>query len=457
MSGRKLNPTELKLHQSALADPQKTLTARETESLVPDANARTAAINFLLGTGLLKVLKGSGDNVSSYRAVTKKELEIKKDMSGEENMVLSHIQASGNEGIWTKHLKAKTELHQTVIDRCLKSLMQKQLIKSIKAVKHPTRKIYMLFHLQPSVEITGGPWYTDNELDTEFIKLLSSACLHYIRDRSFPKQKRSGDQSPHSQPLFPIGGAPSYPGAKQIQSFLDKSKITETELSVEHVEMLLNVLILDGEIEKVPSFGAAMWESKNKDSDGDDDEEEEANGTKRKNKSGKDSRKYKRRRTSRIDDDSSDSDIGSSKGKRRKKDERSDTASSDEGPSEKRKKKRKVGRDTDDDENTPRRRKRKQQSETERETDDDHNSPNRGSWKRSTAASYDFATADLDDSFGGAYVYRAIRQERVALGWSQAPCGGCPVFEFCKEKGPVNPRECTYYEDWLRGETVAGG
>lgn len=72
-------------------------------------------------------------------------------MSGEEAMVLSHIQASSNEGnslpimhgqelmyligIWTKHLKAKTELHQTVIDRCLKSLVQKQLVKSIKAVR----------------------------------------------------------------------------------------------------------------------------------------------------------------------------------------------------------------------------------------------------------------------------------------------------------------------------------
>ena len=41
----------------------------------------------------------------------------------------------------------------------------------------------MLAHLEPSVELTGGPWYTDNELDTEFIKLLSTACLHYIRDR----------------------------------------------------------------------------------------------------------------------------------------------------------------------------------------------------------------------------------------------------------------------------------
>lgn len=71
-------------------------------------------------------------------------------------MVLGHIQVAANEGnnvssvnniscrltprllisgIWTKHLKTKTELHQTVIDRCLKSLVQKQLIKVVKNVK----------------------------------------------------------------------------------------------------------------------------------------------------------------------------------------------------------------------------------------------------------------------------------------------------------------------------------
>jgi DNA-directed RNA polymerase III subunit RPC6 len=41
----------------------------------------------------------------------------------------------------------------------------------------------MMFHLDPSVEMTGGPWYTDNELDTEFIKLLCRACLQFIKDR----------------------------------------------------------------------------------------------------------------------------------------------------------------------------------------------------------------------------------------------------------------------------------
>ena len=101
--------------------------------------------------------------------------------------MLSHIQAAGTEGIWTKHIKAKTELHQTVIDRCLKSLTQKKLVKCISGSvqvrspsftphshniegnpQHPTSKIYMLFHLEPSTEMTGGPWYTDKELDTEF-------------------------------------------------------------------------------------------------------------------------------------------------------------------------------------------------------------------------------------------------------------------------------------------------
>jgi len=39
---------------------------------------------------------------------------------------------------------------------------------------------------------------------------------------------------------------------------LSKSKITETELGVEHVEMLLRVLELDGDIEKV-SIGVVAF------------------------------------------------------------------------------------------------------------------------------------------------------------------------------------------------------
>ncbi|WOO83674.1 putative DNA-directed RNA polymerase III subunit rpc6 [Vanrija pseudolonga] len=55
---------------------------------------------------------------------------------------------------------------------------------------------------------------------------------------------------------------------------------------------------------------------------------------------------------------------------------------------------------------------------------------------------------DLDDQ---AVVYRATRRLTIPLGQMQAPCGGCPQFNFCEEDGPVNPSGCSYFSDWLSG------
>ena len=96
-----------------------------------------------------------------------------KDLTSDEKLVLDHITGARNEGvsesrhwsaltnttrplpgIWTKTLKAKTNLHQNVVDRCLKSLAQKKLIKRV-----------------PSVNVCVDPaksWLlTDSTCDTE--------------------------------------------------------------------------------------------------------------------------------------------------------------------------------------------------------------------------------------------------------------------------------------------------
>lgn len=52
-------------------------------------------------------------------------------------------------------------------------------------------------------------------------------------------------------PLYPVSAGVSFPSAQEVLTFLTKSKITETQFSEEHVEMLLNVLVLDGDIERV--------------------------------------------------------------------------------------------------------------------------------------------------------------------------------------------------------------
>ncbi|OBZ66783.1 DNA-directed RNA polymerase III subunit RPC6 [Grifola frondosa] len=192
-------------------------------------------------------------------------------------------------GIWTKHLKAKTELHQTVIDRCLKSLTQKQLIKAVKSVKYPTRKIYMLFHLDPSVEMTGGPWYTimnstPNSSSYYAAPVFALSRIGALQNKRRPKIiLRIHSRSTPSQRRLPTH-------RQQILTFLSKSRITETELNVDHVEMLLNVLVLDGEIEKVPAFGAAMWESNAGDAQPASESEEERITKKRKARIAKTSR-----------------------------------------------------------------------------------------------------------------------------------------------------------------------
>ena len=39
----------------------------------------------------------------------------------------------------------------------------------------------MLAGLTPSVEITGGPWFTDNELDVEFVDMLKLCATKLLK------------------------------------------------------------------------------------------------------------------------------------------------------------------------------------------------------------------------------------------------------------------------------------
>ncbi|KZV75623.1 hypothetical protein PENSPDRAFT_748285 [Peniophora sp. CONT] len=463
--GRKINALETKIHKAALA-AGRPLTQKEVDVLAPEPASRINALNYLSSSGLLRPQQDASGLL--WRAVTKQEFEIKQSLNDEENMVLNYIQASSTQGIWTKHIKSKTELHQTVVDRCLKSLTQKQLVKVVKSVKYPTRKIYMLANLEPSVELTGGPWYTDNELDLEFIQALTQSCLSFIRGRSFPKPRP--DVPDTAQPLFAPNAA-RYPDAHTINVWIAKNNITPTELTDEHVEAILSVLVLDGEIERLPATSAAVFDLNSDESGSDSDSDEDHKSKKRKRSSS--SRSKKRRRTH---SDSEDEDASGStdeeerrkrkkgKAKKRKRTQSDDDVSDDpeSSPDERRKRRKKRRKEeseseenSDSDSDARRRRRkrsksRKSRSEDEGDSDDDKKSRRS---KRAESPAYDpFGAVG-----GGGSVYRAVRPERVALGWAEAPCGACPVFEFCTTAtaGPVNPRDCEYYGGWLERAVAA--
>lgn len=270
-----LSPLEKQIHGAALAAPEHTLTGDELSVQFSNApiEEQLLAINGLLKKNLFTAQKGPSG--IQYVAVSRGEASMLGSMDANELIIYNHIKEAKNEGIWTKLIKARTNLHQTVMTRCLRLLEQKQLVKSVKSVKFPTRKIYMLYDLTPSIELSGGPWYTDNELDTGFIHELSMACLRFIQSKSWPKDGCSSA-------LYPASHTHHFPTAQQVHRYLRQARLTDTELEQEHVVALLDLLIYDQHIEKIPILPMAFSrtevsddDDRDNDDDDDDDQEEE--------------------------------------------------------------------------------------------------------------------------------------------------------------------------------------
>ena len=107
----------------------------------------------------------------------------------------------------------------------------------------------MLYELTPSIEVSGGPWFTDSELDHEFINELLTAMSKFITSRSFPRSKTTagGASIPTS---FPAGYT-GYPTLNQIYLWVKNSNLTEVDLAEADIKSLLDVLVYDNKVERV--------------------------------------------------------------------------------------------------------------------------------------------------------------------------------------------------------------
>ena len=74
------------------------------------------------------------------------------------------IAKSSNLGIWTKDIKLSSGLPSQTLTKIYKTLTSKGLIKPFKSVASKTKTLYMLEGIEPAKELTGGPWYTEQEV-----------------------------------------------------------------------------------------------------------------------------------------------------------------------------------------------------------------------------------------------------------------------------------------------------
>ncbi|KAF8323811.1 hypothetical protein DL93DRAFT_2069843 [Clavulina sp. PMI_390] len=454
------------------------------------SNALKEAINHLLGKYLFVLLRDDKNNMS-YRAVSKEEAKIKSELSGDEQILYTAISAGGTKGVWKRTLVTHTKLVPTIFDRTVKKLESKNLIKLVKNVEHPTRRMYMLYHLEPSVELTGGPWYTENELDTAFIDAYAQATIKYIREQSWPKSSKHGINA-----VYSTTNNQRYPSARQITDWLKKSNLSATILAEEHVRVLLDMLVYSGEIEALPSMRSHASFADSTDSESNNSESETLHSGSEDEGSRKGKSKKRGSRSHRKSTSGRNKDSNSSRGKKRKRDSPSDSeddsqeeAGSSDAESDSDQNRSvgsKRGRQMDDsdpsdsessDEEHSRKKKRGRSSSSKR------SGRSRSAKREESPTDMDMSFADfgvpvhsilatngsglggngsglsngrprnitLSGSSADHVVYRAIRRGAppVVAGWSQSPCGICPRFDFCDDSGPINPISCEYYGEWL--------
>lgn len=99
-------------------------------------------------------------------------------------MVYAVIDEAGADGIWNRTIKNKLNMHENLVKQCIKHLETKGYIASMKNVEHPNKKMYIKANLRPSDRATGGPWFTEGELDTAFIDQLKEIIFEYIKSKS---------------------------------------------------------------------------------------------------------------------------------------------------------------------------------------------------------------------------------------------------------------------------------
>lgn len=166
------------------------------------------------------------------------ELAIKlQGLGPEQYSVYQVIESSSNKGVWTRDIKIRTNIQQQVLTKTLKVLEQRKLIKSVRSVMSKSKKLYMLFDLEPAKEISGGPWYTDHDFDFQFVETLSDNIVSFIDKQGMAKME-------------------------QIGQHIRVRGLSKVELTPEELSLVVQTLVYDGRIEEVSEAALAIGENK---------------------------------------------------------------------------------------------------------------------------------------------------------------------------------------------------
>jgi DNA-directed RNA polymerase III subunit RPC6 len=184
-------------------------------------------INELSKESKLLMSKSAVDNDLFYTLVSDDVAQKYAGLDVSAKLVLQCIEKAANKGIWTKEIRMQTNIQQQALNKIFKLLEQRHLIKPVKSVTAKAKKLYMLYELTPSKELTGGVWYSGLEFDHEFISELRTFALQCVK-------RLNGGQGVTLD---------------EIKNKMVQAKVSRVELNSDEVKQLVQTLVYDYYIE----------------------------------------------------------------------------------------------------------------------------------------------------------------------------------------------------------------
>ncbi|XP_065372131.1 DNA-directed RNA polymerase III subunit RPC6 [Calliphora vicina] len=207
---------------------------------VPPAT-RVEGLNKLLKQGSIEILK-KGDKLF-YRSKDPKKSVLPKDADNEEKIVYGIIEEGSNKGIWIRDIRIQSNLNMTQLNKILKNLETKKLIKAVKSVNASKKKVYMLYNLEPDRSVTGGAWYQDQDFEAEFVDVLNQQCLRFLQ------MKRENALKKGEGPL--AFKQLSCCTVKEVHKFISDLGISKVNLDEDDLETILKTVVYDGNAERI--------------------------------------------------------------------------------------------------------------------------------------------------------------------------------------------------------------
>ena len=138
--------------QSALPMLSPGEVAAALQGLMRDRRVEAYAVRLPFGAP-----RSSASAEHTFKLVAADKAARLKDLEENDLMVLQYVERGSTQGVWVRNIKINTRLQHVQINKILRKLENRKLVKAVKCVAFKNRRMYMLFgELMMGVVRLGG-------------------------------------------------------------------------------------------------------------------------------------------------------------------------------------------------------------------------------------------------------------------------------------------------------------